>query len=90
VTCRLLAAGIDTKFWKDAFLKGRVIVPADAIFEWKESVRSRIACQLIAESESSSQSMASMTLDYRFQPPPIGCASHTGSRTVGLTRNKMV
>lgn len=24
------------KFWKDAFLKGRVIVPADAIFEWKE------------------------------------------------------
>jgi len=29
--------GIDTaKFWKDAFLKGRVIVPADAIFEWKE------------------------------------------------------
>lgn len=29
--------GIETsKFWKDAFLKGRVIVPADAIFEWKE------------------------------------------------------
>lgn len=29
--------GIDTaKFWKDAFLKGRVIVPADAIFEWQE------------------------------------------------------
>lgn len=29
--------GIDTAtFWKDAFLKGRVIVPADAIFEWKE------------------------------------------------------
>ncbi|HWA95856.1 MAG TPA: SOS response-associated peptidase [Terracidiphilus sp.] len=29
--------GIDTaKFWKDAFLKGRVIVPGDAIFEWKE------------------------------------------------------
>jgi putative SOS response-associated peptidase YedK len=28
--------GIETsKFWKDAFLKGRVIVPADAIFEWK-------------------------------------------------------
>ena len=25
-----------SKFWKDAFLKGRVIVPADAIFEWKE------------------------------------------------------
>ena len=24
-----------SKFWKDAFLKGRVIVPADAIFEWK-------------------------------------------------------
>jgi len=24
------------KFWKDAFLKGRVIVPGDAIFEWKE------------------------------------------------------
>src|ERR1700758_2574192 len=23
-------------FWKDAFLKGRVIVPADSIFEWKE------------------------------------------------------
>jgi putative SOS response-associated peptidase YedK len=29
--------GIETsKFWKDAFLKGRVTVPADAIFEWKE------------------------------------------------------
>lgn len=29
--------GIATsKFWKDAFLKGRVIVPADSIFEWKE------------------------------------------------------
>lgn len=29
--------GIDTaKFWKDAFLKGRVIVPADSIFEWKQ------------------------------------------------------
>lgn len=29
--------GIDSsKFWKDAFLKGRVIVPADAIFEWKK------------------------------------------------------
>jgi putative SOS response-associated peptidase YedK len=29
--------GIETsKFWKDAFLKGRIIVPADAIFEWKE------------------------------------------------------
>jgi putative SOS response-associated peptidase YedK len=29
--------GIDSsKFWKDAFLKGRIIVPADAIFEWKE------------------------------------------------------
>jgi putative SOS response-associated peptidase YedK len=28
--------GIESsKFWKDAFLKGRVIVPADAIFEWK-------------------------------------------------------
>lgn len=27
--------GIDTsKFWKDAFLTGRIIVPADAIFEW--------------------------------------------------------
>ncbi len=25
-----------SKFWKDAFLKGRVIVPGDAIFEWKE------------------------------------------------------
>jgi len=25
-----------SKFWKDAFLKGRVIVPADAIFEWKQ------------------------------------------------------
>lgn len=23
-------------FWKDAFLKGRIIVPADAIFEWKQ------------------------------------------------------
>jgi putative SOS response-associated peptidase YedK len=29
--------GIETsKFWKDDFLKGRIIVPADAIFEWKE------------------------------------------------------
>jgi putative SOS response-associated peptidase YedK len=29
--------GIETsKFWKDAFLTGRVIVPADAIFEWKQ------------------------------------------------------
>jgi putative SOS response-associated peptidase YedK len=29
--------GIETsKFWRDAFIKGRVIVPADAIFEWKE------------------------------------------------------
>jgi putative SOS response-associated peptidase YedK len=29
--------GIETsKFWKDAFLKGRIIVPADATFEWKE------------------------------------------------------
>lgn len=29
--------GIETsKFWRDAFLKGRVIVPADSIFEWKE------------------------------------------------------
>jgi putative SOS response-associated peptidase YedK len=28
--------GIETsKFWKDAFLTGRVIVPADGIFEWK-------------------------------------------------------
>lgn len=25
-----------SKFWKDAFAKGRVIVPGDAIFEWKE------------------------------------------------------
>jgi putative SOS response-associated peptidase YedK len=25
-----------SKFWKDAFLEGRIIVPADAIFEWKE------------------------------------------------------
>jgi putative SOS response-associated peptidase YedK len=32
--------GIDTaKFWKDAFLKGRVIVPADAIFEWQERLK---------------------------------------------------
>jgi putative SOS response-associated peptidase YedK len=28
-------------FWKDAFLQGRVIVPADAIFEWKETPRSQ-------------------------------------------------
>ncbi len=29
--------GIETsKFWKDAFLTSRVIVPADGIFEWKE------------------------------------------------------
>lgn len=25
-----------SKFWKDAFFEGRVIVPGDAIFEWKE------------------------------------------------------
>lgn len=25
-----------SKFWKDALLNGRVIVPGDAIFEWKE------------------------------------------------------
>ena len=24
------------KFWKDAFLKGRCIVPGDAIYEWQE------------------------------------------------------
>jgi len=29
--------GIETsKFWRDTFLTGRVIVPADGIFEWKE------------------------------------------------------
>jgi putative SOS response-associated peptidase YedK len=28
-----------SKFWRDAFLKGRVIVPADAIFEWKEMLK---------------------------------------------------
>ncbi len=29
--------GIETsKFWRDAFLTGRVIVPADGIFEWRE------------------------------------------------------
>ncbi|MEI9977661.1 MAG: SOS response-associated peptidase family protein [Edaphobacter sp.] len=29
--------GLETsKLWKDAFLKGRVIVPANAILEWKE------------------------------------------------------
>jgi putative SOS response-associated peptidase YedK len=29
--------GIDTStLWKGAFLNGRIIVPADAIFEWKE------------------------------------------------------
>jgi putative SOS response-associated peptidase YedK len=29
--------GIESsKFWKDALLKGRVIVPAAALFEWKE------------------------------------------------------
>jgi putative SOS response-associated peptidase YedK len=29
--------GIETsKFWRDAFRTGRVIVPADGIFEWKE------------------------------------------------------
>jgi putative SOS response-associated peptidase YedK len=26
-------------FWKDAFLKGRIIVPADAIFEWKQMTK---------------------------------------------------
>jgi len=26
-----------SKFWKDAFLTGRCIVPADAIYEWKEA-----------------------------------------------------
>jgi len=25
-----------SKFWKDAFLNGRIIVPGDALFEWKE------------------------------------------------------
>jgi putative SOS response-associated peptidase YedK len=25
-----------SKFWTDAFLKGRIIVPADAIFKWEE------------------------------------------------------
>ncbi len=28
--------GRTARFWKDAFRSGRVIVPADAIFEWKE------------------------------------------------------
>jgi putative SOS response-associated peptidase YedK len=28
-------------FWKDAFLKGRCIVPADAIYEWQESGKGR-------------------------------------------------
>jgi putative SOS response-associated peptidase YedK len=29
--------GIETvKFWRDPFRKGRVLVPADAIFEWKQ------------------------------------------------------
>lgn len=28
-------------FWKDAFLKGRIIVPADAIFEWKQMPKGR-------------------------------------------------
>lgn len=29
--------GIETsRFWRDAFLTGRVIVPVDGIFEWKE------------------------------------------------------
>jgi putative SOS response-associated peptidase YedK len=27
---------VHTKFWKDAFLKGRCIVPGDAIYEWQE------------------------------------------------------
>ena len=25
-----------SRFWKDAFLNGRVIVPGDAIYEWKK------------------------------------------------------
>jgi putative SOS response-associated peptidase YedK len=34
--------GVDTsKFWKDAFLKGRVIIPADAIFEWKDEPKTK-------------------------------------------------
>jgi putative SOS response-associated peptidase YedK len=34
--------GIETStFWKDAFFQGRVIVPADAIFEWKEMPKGR-------------------------------------------------
>lgn len=34
--------GIESsKFWKDALLKGRVIVPADAIFEWKETPKGK-------------------------------------------------
>jgi putative SOS response-associated peptidase YedK len=26
----------ESRFWKDAFLNGRIIVPGDAIYEWKE------------------------------------------------------
>jgi putative SOS response-associated peptidase YedK len=29
------------KFWKDAFLKGRCIVPADAVYEWQEVEKGR-------------------------------------------------
>ena len=30
--------GIDhAKFWKDAFLTGRCIVPGDALYEWQEN-----------------------------------------------------
>ncbi len=29
------------KFWKDAFLKGRCIVPGDAIYEWQEAEKGK-------------------------------------------------
>jgi putative SOS response-associated peptidase YedK len=30
-----------SKFWADAFLKGRVIVPGDAIYEWQEAEKGK-------------------------------------------------
>jgi putative SOS response-associated peptidase YedK len=30
-----------SKFWKEAFLTGRCIVPADAIYEWQEAVKGK-------------------------------------------------
>ena len=48
-----------------------------AIAAGEASVRSRIACQLIAGSESSSQSIVSTPRYYSFQPPPLHGETYT-------------